>query len=95
MAISKETIQYVAHLSRLDLKQPELDKFSAQLAGIIGFIDKLSNADINQVAPTSHILPINNVLREDRPKESLPVEKALENSPQREGSFFTVPKVIE
>ena len=95
MSITKETLDYVARLARIELTPKELDKLSGQLISIMDFIDKLKNADIENVLPTSHILPINNVLREDKPTASLSNEKALECAPQKQGNFFVVPKVIE
>jgi aspartyl-tRNA(Asn)/glutamyl-tRNA(Gln) amidotransferase subunit C len=95
MAISKETVEHVAHLARIELPAKELEKFSRQLQAILDFIDKLKEADIKDTSPTSHILPISNVLREDKPQASLPVEKVLKNAPSPEGNFFSVPKVIE
>jgi len=95
MSIDKETIKHVAHLARIELQPIELEKLSAQLHDILGFIDKLSSLDVSQVAPTSHILPISNVLRDDKPQVSLAPEKALENAPSKKGNFFSVPKIIE
>ncbi len=95
MAISKETVQYVAHLSRIDLNPEELEKLSGQLTGILDFIDQLKEVDISDITPTSHILPLNNVLRQDNLQPSLAPEKALQNAPQKAGNFFVVPKVIE
>jgi len=95
MPISKETVKYVAHLARIELKQKELEKLSKQLEGILGFIDKLSKIDIKDIRPTSHILPINNVLREDKISPSLSCDEALKNAPHRVRNFFGVPKVIE
>lgn len=95
MAISKETVEYVVQLARMELKAKELEKLFLQLQDILDFIDKLRKIDIENIAPTSHILPINNVLREDELRESLPCEKALMNAPAREGNFFVVPKIIE
>lgn len=95
MAITKDTVKYVAHLARIELKPKELEKLSGQLKEIIDFIDKLKKVDTKDISPTSHILPINNVLREDSPKPSLSIEKALKNTPRKEGNFFGVPKVIE
>lgn len=95
MPITKDTVKYVAHLARVDLKTKELDALSGQLEDILDFIDKLKEVDIKEIPPTSHILPVNNVLRDDLPKASLSSDKALDNAPQRQGNFFVVPKVIE
>ena len=95
MAIDKDTVKYVAHLARIDLQDKELEKFSRQLHDILDFIDKLTKLDTKDTEPTSHILPINNVLREDEPHPGLSSEKALMNAPQKKGNFFVVPKVIE
>ncbi len=95
MAINREIVEYVAHLARIELDAKELERLSRQLKGILDFIDKLKNADINNISPTSHILPINNISRQDEIKASLPAQKALENAPDKEGNYFSVPKVIE
>jgi aspartyl-tRNA(Asn)/glutamyl-tRNA(Gln) amidotransferase subunit C len=95
MAISKETVEHVAHLARMELQPNELGKLSRQLEDILSFIDKLKRIDTQDILATSHILPIHNVLRKDNPQESLPQEKVLGMAPLREGNFFVVPKVIE
>ena len=94
MAITKDTVKHVAHLARIDLKPKDLEKLSQQLQEILGFIDKLKKVDAKDIVPTSHILPMNNVSRDDLPLESLSSDEALENAPQRQGNFFSVPKVI-
>jgi aspartyl-tRNA(Asn)/glutamyl-tRNA(Gln) amidotransferase subunit C len=95
MAITKETVEYVAHLSRIKLDAQELEKISGQLSSVLDFIDKLRSLNTDNIVPTSHILPINNVLRQDQPGVSLPAGKALENAPEKRDSFYVVPKVIE
>jgi aspartyl-tRNA(Asn)/glutamyl-tRNA(Gln) amidotransferase subunit C len=95
MAITKDTVKYVAHLARIDLKPQELEKLAQELENILGFIDKLKEVNVDKIAPTSHILPISNVLREDVPSGSLSGNEALDNAPQKQGEFFAVPKVIE
>lgn len=95
MDITKETVKYVAHLARIELTSQELEILSIQLKDILDFIDKLKEVDVENIKPTSHILPINNVFRSDEAKESLPLQKVLENAPLKEGNFFAVPKVIE
>jgi len=95
MIITKDIIKHVAHLARIELQDKELDKLAPQVKNILDFIDQLNQLDTKDIAPTSHILPISNVLREDSPQASLQVEKALNNAPQKEDKFFVVPKVIE
>ncbi len=93
--IDKKIVEDVAHLARIELRPDELEKLSGQLEHILQFIDKLKEVTIEKVAPTSHAIAVSNVLREDSPKGSLPVEKALANAPSKKGNFFVVPKVIE
>ena len=95
MAISKETVEYTAHLARIELQPQELERLSRQLQEILVFIDKLNKVDIKDIKPTSHILPVNNVLRQDAPGQSLSADSTLANAPDRDGDFFAVPKVIE
>ncbi len=95
MAIDKETVKQVAHLARIELMPKELEALSDQIQDILIFIDKLQKIEIKDIPPTSHILPVENVLREDSLQQSLQPEEALKNAPQREGDFFAVPKVIE
>ena len=95
MSINKQTVEYVAHLSRIELSENELVTLSGQLNDILEFIDKLKRVDISSVQPTSHILPINNVLRPDVLKPSLSIEETIKNAPLKKDNFFVVPKVIE
>jgi len=95
MNISKDTVKYVANLARLGLNDEELEKFSVQLNDILQYIEQLKEVDISKIQPTAHVLDIKNVKREDKPAPSLSIEETLSNSPQQEGSFFKVPKVIE
>ncbi len=95
MPLNRETVEYVAHLARIELKPEESLKLAGQLEDILSFIDRLSKLDTDNVKPTNHILPIHNVLREDRPEPSLTVEQVLHNTSHKKGSFFTVPKIIE
>ncbi len=95
MEITKDTVKYVANLSRMELSAEEIETLAVELKDILGFIDKLEKLDVTKVSPTSHILSLNNVLREDSTIESLPVKEVLKNAPAAEGGFFSVPKVID
>jgi aspartyl-tRNA(Asn)/glutamyl-tRNA(Gln) amidotransferase subunit C len=93
--ITEDNVKYLAHLARVELGSEQLALLAKQLEEILGFIDKLKEVDTGNVLPTSHILKLENVLREDSPKASLSPQDALNNAPGKEGSFFVVPKIIE
>ena len=94
MGISKDIVKYVANLSYIKLNRKEEEKLSKQLEDIIQFIDKLKEVDISLIESASHILPISNVFREDKLKESINVKEVLKNAPEKRKDFFVVPKVI-
>jgi aspartyl-tRNA(Asn)/glutamyl-tRNA(Gln) amidotransferase subunit C len=95
MKITEDTIKHVASLARLKLSDSEIEKFKTDMENIISYVDKLDELDVNGVEPTAHIMPINNVLREDIEKESFDREKLLENAPAQEDGCFKVPKIVE
>jgi aspartyl-tRNA(Asn)/glutamyl-tRNA(Gln) amidotransferase subunit C len=88
-------IDDVALLARLKLTDEEKALFSDQLGKVIGYIDKLNELDTSDVEPTSHVLPLKNVFRDDNVAPSLPRENILKNAPESEDGFFRVPKIIE
>ena len=95
MSLTQDTVNQTAHLARIYLKPEELATISQQLKGILDFIDKLKELDVTEVQPTSHILPVHDIVRTDELRTSLPVEQALKNAPHKRDAFFSVPKVIE
>ncbi len=88
-------INHVALLARLKLTDSEKELFSRQVAGIIKYIDKLNELDTTDIEPTAHVFPMKNIFREDELKTSLPRDKAMQNAPERNNSFYRVPKIIE
>jgi len=88
-------IDHAAKLARLNISQSEKELFTAQVQSILHYIEKLNELDTTSVEPTAHILPINNVFREDSLRESLPRHKALQNAPQKDEDFYRVPRIIE
>lgn len=94
MEISKKDVEHVARLARLRLTGEEKEKFGKQLNQILGYVEKLNELDTEKVEPTSHVVPLKNVLREDEVKPSLPVEEVLSNAPDKKGKYFKVPKII-
>lgn len=93
--ITKRDVEYVVKLARLKLSEQEKGKFTKQLDQILKYVDKLNELDTEKMKPTSHVLPLKNVFREDKVGKSLEVEKVLENAPEKARGFFKVPKVIE
>ena len=93
--IEKKDVEHVARLARLALTEPEIERMRAQLNGILAYIDKLNELDTVGVEPTSHAVPLVNVMRDDEPGPCLPRDAALANAPDRAGEFFRVPRIIE
>ncbi|MHC4069821.1 MAG: Asp-tRNA(Asn)/Glu-tRNA(Gln) amidotransferase subunit GatC [Planctomycetota bacterium] len=93
--IDKSEVQKVAKLSRLELSETELEEFTSQLSAILDYVAKMNELDTENVEPLAHCLPISNVFREDKVKESLGTEKALANAPERDNEFFKVPKILD
>ncbi len=95
MKISRADVEHIAMLARLKLTEEEKDTYSEQLSKILDYIDKLNQLDTTDVEPTSHVLQITNVFRDDEPAKSLPTDKALKNAPDRKDNFYRVPRIIE
>jgi len=95
MKITREEVEHVARLARLELTEEEKDLFTGQMDAILAYVDKLNELDTASVVPTSHAVPMENAFREDEVRPSIGVDNALANAPQRAEGFFRVPKVIE
>ncbi len=93
--ITREEIERIAALARLSLSNDEAERMATELDSILGYVESLAEVDTEGIAPTSHVIPLPTPLREDRGGPSLDPEVALANAPEREGSAFVVPKVIE
>lgn len=93
--IDEAEVRHVALLSRLNPTEDEVRLFSEQLSAILAYMDQLGEVDTADVQPTAHPLPVQNVFRVDARHTPLTPDAALANAPQRDGSFFAVPKVLE
>jgi len=87
--------EHIAHLARLRLTAAEKEKFGAQLNSILTYVQKLNEPDTSGVEPTSHVLALSDVMREDKARASLSRNEALVNAPDRNENFYRVPKIIE
>lgn len=95
MSITLKDVDHVANLARLELTDAEKAQFTEQLNAILKYAEKLNGLDTDNVEPTSHVLPITNVLRADEQRPSLPIEKVLLNAPDEEDGQIKVPAVLE
>ena len=85
----------LARLARLELSPEEKERMRGQLDAILGYVDQLQRIDTTDVPPTSHVLPLANVFREDEVRPSWPAEAMLANAPDPDGDRFGVPRILE
>jgi aspartyl-tRNA(Asn)/glutamyl-tRNA(Gln) amidotransferase subunit C len=93
--ITPEDVEHVAELARLELTAGEKEQFITQLNHILTYVEKLNELDTTSVEPTSHVIPMSNVFRDDEVQSSLERDLALQNAPQESHFFFKVPRIIE
>ena len=89
--IDREQVLHVARLARLRLSDEEVETMTGELSKVLDHIEKISELDLDGVDPTTHVVELENVLRDDAPRPSLPREKALEQAPDSDGTGFRVP----
>lgn len=94
MKISKEQVEHVAMLARLELTEEEKQTYTEQLNSILDYAAMLDKLDTKDVEPTAHAMPLHNVFREDVVRPSIDQSEALKNAPDAEDGFFKVPKIV-
>lgn len=95
MTLTRKDVQRIADLAHLRLSDAETDIYTRQLESILEYAARLRSLDTSAIAPTTTVLPMQSNLRSDEPKDSLPHEIALANSPQPEREMFVIPPVFE
>ncbi len=93
--LSREQVQYIAALSRINLQEEEIVLLQKTLTDILTYIEKLKKLDVANVKPTSHVLPLENVFRDDAVKPSLAQSEVMNLSVSHSRGAFKVPQVIE
>jgi aspartyl-tRNA(Asn)/glutamyl-tRNA(Gln) amidotransferase subunit C len=91
----KISIEHLSRLARLTLSDEEKALYEGQLNSILNFMETLNGLDTGNVEPTSHVIALSNVDRDDAPRPSLAREEALMNAPDHTDKFYRVPKIIE
>jgi aspartyl-tRNA(Asn)/glutamyl-tRNA(Gln) amidotransferase subunit C len=90
--LSREQVLHVARLARLELSEDEVETMAGELSGVLDHIEKISElGDLADVPPTSHVVEVENALRADEPRPSLPREVALAAAPDAAQGGFRVP----
>ncbi len=92
--IEREEVDYVAALAHLSFTREEGDEMAESLSGILALMEELKDIDTTGVEPTTHVLPLFNVFREDAVGTTLPRERALANAPDKTEDSFKVPKIL-
>ncbi len=87
-------VHNVARLARLHLSESEAQKLATQFEQILGYIDKLNELDTSDIEPTSHVLPVQNVFREDQAQNRFGDEEYLPLSPSHHKGHYEVPQII-
>lgn len=93
--ITREQVEHIAHLARLEIKEEEIGLFTENMERIVTLVENLSAVDTENIKPTYHVLDLVNVFREDVAKEGLNREEVLKNAYETEAGQFKVPTIIE
>lgn len=93
--ITRDTVAHLARLARLQVTESEIELFAGQLQQILAAVETVSSADTDGVPPTSHPLPLTNVLRPDVVRPSLDRDEALAGAPSAEDGRFRVPRMLD
>jgi aspartyl-tRNA(Asn)/glutamyl-tRNA(Gln) amidotransferase subunit C len=92
--ITRDTVEKIARLARLQLSESDLGKYTEQLNNILGHVEKLNQLDTSAIEATTHAVEVPNPLRADEVQTNQVIDAVLEISPDHEGRFFRVPKVL-
>ncbi|MFT4715950.1 MAG: aspartyl-tRNA(Asn)/glutamyl-tRNA(Gln) amidotransferase subunit C [Paracoccaceae bacterium] len=95
MSIDKETARKVAHLARIEVAEGDLDTLAGELSNILGFMEQLTEVDVEGVEPMTSVTPMNLKRRQDVVTDGGYQASILKNAPDAREGFFAVPKVVE
>ena len=93
--ITKEQVEHIAHLSRLEIREDEVAGYIEKMESVVGLFDKLNSVDTAEIKPTYHVLDLVNVFREDVAQEGMNRDEVLKNAHETEAGQFKVPTIIE
>ena len=93
--ITKEQVNHIAHLSRLEIQEDDVDGYIEKLEKVVDLFNELNSVDTENIKPTYHVLDLVNVFREDVAQEGMDREEVLKNSKETEAGQFKVPTILE
>ena len=93
-AISRDDVAHLAKLARIDMSEAELDHLAQEMDVILGAVARVQEVAANDVPPTSHPIPVHNVVREDVVHPSLTPQEALSGAPAQAEARFKVPQIL-
>ncbi len=93
--VTKEVVDHIAKLARLDLTDEEKEKYQQSMASVLDYADKLNDLDLDDVPPTAHAVAQQNVIRRDEVNSSLAVDRALANAAKAQDDQFAIQAVFE
>jgi len=92
--LTRDEVAHLARLARLAVTDEELDLFAGQLAAVLDAVAQVGKAPVEDVAPTTHAVPMTNVFRPDVARPSLPRDVVLAGAPAAEDDRFRVPRIL-
>ncbi len=95
MGLTREIVENIAELAKLQLTEAEIERYKDQLSAILDYADMLNSLDTDDIAPTASVLPMVNALRDDVVVAGLSPQQALANAPKAEAQQFSVDGVLE
>ncbi len=94
MSVERKDVEHVALLARLALTEEEIAMYTTELNAVLSFMEKLNELDTSQVSPTTHVLDLQNVFREDEVGQSMAVDDVVANAPEKTDGQFKVPRIL-
>jgi aspartyl-tRNA(Asn)/glutamyl-tRNA(Gln) amidotransferase subunit C len=95
MPLSRNEVEHVARLAHLGLETDEIDEMTEQLSSIVDHVARLQEVDTSDIPPTAHVLPLENVMRDDEVRPSWPPDTVLANAPHRLDDLFEVQAIFD
>lgn len=95
MALTRQEVEQIANLARLELTDEQVALYQEQLSAILGYAERLNELDLDGVEPTTQPVPLKNVMRADVVEGAISTEQALANAPQQSQNQFVIQAVLE